>query len=460
MTHGIRKASTLLFLILTLLTAGCGSSDNPQPLFYKSGSVIVGPGVVLRSSDFVANINSQVAALIAKTPENGADWMKFLEYFNDIMAHAKNDIELHRMRYPSTGADGSMVTLSGLVILPRQDNPPQPTVPIMMYQHATEPYSALAPSGFLSAGADPLEYPEVLFSIAMAMTGYGVALPDYEGMGINTDTQPFVHAKTLAVQVVDMLRATRDALDGSVTLFTSPCTWNGKLFLMGYSEGGFVTLAATRELQQNAAAEFTITASAPLSGPHDLSGTMRQVILSDTPFKSPYFLPFLLSSYYSVYHDPLLSPNYTMIPPYNSTLPPLFDGKSTSEAINIAMGMSYDPVSLIVPKDILTSQFIGDLQSTTSAVYGYLRENDTYRDWTPAVPVRLYHNVNDDLVPYANSQVAFDTFSSAGAKPWVSLVPTTDTVNISNSPVPTIHVAAAIPELHDSWKWIFTTYGD
>jgi hypothetical protein len=122
--------------------------------------------------------------------------------------------------------------------------------------------------------------------------------------------------------------------------------------------------------------------------------------------------------------------------------------------------MSYDPVSLIVPKNILTSQFLDDLQSTTSAVYGYLRENDTFRDWAPAVPVRLYHNVNDDLVPFANSQVAFDAFSSAGAKQWVSLVPTTDTVNISNSPVPTIHVAAAIPELHDSWKWIFTTYGN
>ncbi len=162
-------------------------------------------------------------------------------------------------------------------------------------------------------------FPEVLFAIAMSMTGYGVALPDYEGLGINTNIQPFAHAETLAVQVVDMLRATRDGLNGSVIGLTPPCTWNSKLFLMGYSEGGFVTLAATRELQQNASAEFTVTAAAPLSGPHDLSGTMRTLILSDTPFKAPYYLPFLL-----------------------------------------------------------TSQCISDLQSTTSAVYGYLLENDTY----------------------------------------------------------------------------------
>jgi dienelactone hydrolase len=459
MPHPIRNAITTLFLALGLLLAGCGS-DNPQPLLYTSRSVVVSPAVVLKSVDFIAGINAQVADILAQNPANRDDWVKFLEYFDDIASHATFDVQLHRMRYPSTGADGSQIMLSGLIILPRGDSAALPDVPIMMYSHATETSRALAPSRFLSAGASPMDYPEVLFSIVMAMTGYGVVLPDYEGLGSNTNIQPFVHAKTLAVQVVDMLRATRDGLAGSVPLFRPPCAWNGKLFLMGYSEGGFVTLAATRELQQNASAEFTVTAAAPLSGPHDLSGTMRNVILSDAPFKAPYYLPFLLTSYYSVYKDPALSPGYTMLAPFSTTLPPLFDGSSTGEAINIAMGMSYDPVSLIVPKSILTSQFISDLESTSSAVYGHLLENDTYRGWAPTVPVRLVHNPDDDLVPFANSRVAFDTFSSAGAKHWVSLVSSTDTVNISNSTVPTIHVAAAIPELHDAWQWIFTTFGE
>ncbi|MGZ3620975.1 MAG: hypothetical protein ACXVAA_10765, partial [Candidatus Binataceae bacterium] len=52
-------------------------------------------------------------------------------------------------------------------------------------------------------------------------------------------------------------------------------------------------------------------------------------------------------------------------------------GCSTGEAINIAMGMSYNPVKLIVAKSVLTPQFIADLQSTSSAIYGFLRENDT-----------------------------------------------------------------------------------
>ncbi len=456
--RNVMQTAVLLVLVFSLLLAGCGSSGNGTPVVVSSQPVTVAPGVTLTTAAFNSSVVSQVSAVLATNPANASDLMKFLTYFGDIVTHGTYDIELHRMQYLSKRADGTTVTLSGLVILPRTAAGTVPAVPILMYQHATEPYRPNSPSQFLVPGRNPLDYPEVVFAAAMATTGYAVAMPDYEGMGDNTDVQPFVHAASLAGQVVDMLRATRDALAGKVGFFSSPCTWNGKLFLMGYSEGAFVTLATTRELQLNHAGEFTVTAAAPLSGPHDLSGTMRSVILANTTFKAPYFLPFVLTSYYSVYHDPKLSPTYTMIAPYQTTLPPLFNGNFTGETISMAMGMRFNPVQLIVPKSILTQQFIADLQSTTSAISGYLQENDTYRGWAPAMPVRMLHNPADDLVPYANSQVAFNAFSSAGAKQRVSLVQSTDTVNLSSSTVPTVHAAAALPELHDAWNWIFTSF--
>lgn len=456
MKRNVIQTAVLLILAFSLLLAGCGSSGNGTPVVVSGQPVTIGPGVTLRATDFNTSVVSQVSAVLATNPANANDWTKFLTYFGDIIGHSAFDIEMHRMQYQSKRADGSTVALSGLIILPRTATGPVPGVPILMYQHATEPYRPFSPSQFMVPGHNPLDYPEVIFAAAMATTGYAVAMPDYEGMGDNTDVQPFVHATTLAGQVVDMLRATRDALAGKVGSFTPPCTWSGKLFLMGYSEGGFVTLATTKELQLNHASEFTVTASAPLSGPHDLSGTMLGTILADTTFKAPYFLPFVLTSYYSIYHDPKLSPTYTMIAPYQTVLPPLFNGNYTGETINTFMGMSYSPVQLIVTKSILTQQFITDLQSTTSTIAGYLRDNDTYRGWAPIMPVRMLHNPNDDLVPYANSRVAFGAFSSAGAKQWVSLVQSTDTVNLSSSTVPTVHVAAALPELHDAWLWIQT----
>ncbi len=450
--NSIGHLPAILILALSLIAGGCGIDSSTSA---QGNGVSVSPGVVFKSSDFVSNITSEVVALQALNPLAANDWTKFLTYFGDIIDHATYDIELHKMQYPSRRADGSSVQLSGLLILPRNADGTKPSVPILMYQHATEPYRPKAPSQFLVPGNDPLNYPEVVFAAAMAMTGYAVALPDYQGLGDNTDPQPFVHAQTLAGEVVDMLRATRDTINGS----SSTCTWGGKLFLMGYSEGGFVTLAAARELQLNSAAEFTVTAAAPLSGPHDLSGTMRNVILADTTYKDPYFVPLVLSSYHSIYQDSRLAPDYTMISPYSSTLPPLLTGGSTEEAINTAMGMSYNPVILIEAKSVLTPQFIADLQNSGSAVCGDLQQNDTYRGWTPNMPVRMLHNPNDDLVPFANSQVAFNAFSTAGAKKWVSLVPTTDTVSITGSTVPTVHVAAAVPELHDAWWWFFSAFG-
>lgn len=454
------SATVMITAAILFCLAGCGSHDEP---IYLSNSqplaVYVGPAFVVQGSSFASSVTSAVNALQAMNPQSSDQWAKFLTYFGDIVGHGAYDIELHTMRYPSRRADGSSVLLSGLIILPRSAVGTIPAVPLMMYQHATEPYRANAPSRFLSPGSNPLNYPEVIIAAAMAMTGYAVALPDYQGMGDNTDIQPFVHARTLAVQVVDMLRATRDTINGTAGGITVPCAWNGRLFLMGYSEGGFVTMAAARELQLNHAAEFTVTAAAPMAGPHDLSGTMRSVILADATFKAPYFVPFVLTSYYDVYQDYRLSPAYTMRSPFNSSLPPLLDGNFTGEAISAAMGMSYEPYVPIVAKSVLTRQFIADLQSTDSAVYGYLRENDTYRGWVPNMPVRMFHNPNDELVPYANSQVAFDAFSTAGAKRRVTLVASTDTVNITSSTVPTIHVAAAVPALHDAWSWFYAGFG-
>ena len=73
--------------------------------------------------------------------------------------------------------------------------------------------------------------------------------------------------------------------------------------------------------------------------------------------------------------------------------------------------------------------------------------------WTPTVPIRMIHHKKDDLVPYQNSQVAFNAFIAAGAKN-VELVEETVTINISLDPVKTVHFAAAFPELIDGWKWL------
>ena len=393
------------------------------------------------------------------TALTGWDWTSFVSSFGTLLTNASNAIEMQKVTYISTGADGNQHAMTGLLILPKAITGGKPNVPILMYQHGTEVYRPFSPSQYLTHQNRPRDYPEVMAAAAIATTGYAVAMIDYEGMGDNTNAQPHVVGATIAQQVIDLLKASRDIIAGS----NSPCTWNNQLFLMGYSEGGYVTMVVTRELQLNHAGEFTITASAPLSGPHDLSGIQRNVILSGNTFKAPYFAPMLLTSYNYAYGGQTtdFSPGFAMAVPFNSTLPPLFDGNSQSVAISEAMGMNFNTPTFIVPKSILTPEFVTMLNDGTSAVVAtFLKQNDSYRlpgnldsAWKPTVPMRMMHHRSDELVPYGNSQVAFDAFVAAGATS-VELVEETKTIDVSSSSVKTVHFGAAFPELIDGWRWL------
>lgn len=435
----------------SLLLTGCGSGGSDT-----IDAVTVVPLELLNS--IYKSIKKPVSRAL-----KGWEWQSFIDNFGTILGNAEYTIVMRKVTYPSTGADGTLRTMTGLLIMPKALLGSRPSVPILLYQHGTEPYRPYSPSRFLKNMDNPSDYPEVMVAAAIAATGYAVAMADYEGLGDSTDTQPYVHGTALANQVIDMLRKSRDIIADN----DSPCKWNKQLFLMGYSEGGYVTMTTTRELELNHASEFTVTASAPLSGPHDLSGTMRSVILSDNSFKAPYFLPFLLTGYNYAYgsQTPLFSSGFALLAQYNSATPPLygrFNGTWRSDEINEAMGMDYDAPTLIVPKSVLTQQFIADLSDDNGALVAYLKSNDSYRGWTPKAPLRMYHHRSDDLVPYANSQVTFDAFSSSGAKyhgakpqtTGVELVEESTKITPSSDPAKSIHLSAALPELSRGWKWL------
>jgi Secretory lipase len=456
-TRALRTA----VVAISLLAAGCGS-NSPAPQA-AAGVVTIDPKVL------VTGITTGILQPAARAL-GGWEWGGFLNSFGTMLSSASYTLEMQKVSYPSTGADGLPHTMTGLLILPRSIFGAKPAVPILMYQHGTEPFRPYSPSQFLAHLGRPADYPEVMVAAAIASTGYAVAMADYEGMGDNTSPQPYVHGSSLALQVVDMLRASRDKIGGTVGNSSSPCTWNSQLFLMGYSEGGYVTMTTTRELQlPKYAGEFTITASAPLSGPHDLSGEMRTLLLSNSSSKAPYFLPFLLTGYNYASGGTLFNPAIAMLPPFTTTIPPLFAGTTPSDLISAAMGMVFsNPATLIVPKSVLTAPFITQLSDVASPEVAFMKKNDSYRDplnvnsaWVPRVPMRMYHHRNDDLVPYANSQVAFNAFSTAGAKkhipggPGVELLEEPVFLTISpTDPVKTVHLGAAFPELSDGWNWL------
>jgi hypothetical protein len=167
-------------------------------------------------------------------------------------------------------------------------------------------------------------------------------------------------------------------------------------------------MAMHREIETWHTNEFALTASAPMAGPHDMSGTMANLLTTNTSYTSPYYLPYVLFAYNSVYrlYD---SVTQALVEPYATRLPPLFDGRHSDTQINAEMPLSGVPNQILKPEFLLAFQT--DPQHPFRAA---LRRNDLY-DWKPVAAMRLYHCAGDRTVPQINSMIATNFFHRNGA---------------------------------------------
>jgi pimeloyl-ACP methyl ester carboxylesterase len=306
----------------------------------------------------------------------------FTESAEEFPWFVSEDVSFFKVTFQTVDPFGQPTTGSGLLAIPVDPDRP---APLLSYQHGTLLERSGAPT---AAAYDPV-------AVVMAGKGYVVAAPDFLGFGDSSGRHPFVHAKTLAASVIDMLRAVRTYCREQGILL------NGQLFLAGYSEGGYATMAAAKEMETNYPAEFTITASAPSAGPYDLSGTTLQNALSADRVPNPFYYPYTYLAYNDIYgfvdaEGDLFAPEYAEL------VPQLFDGTHDGEEINAVLPPS--------PRELLDADLLQALEvPEPHPLKTALRENDVYR-WVPQAPMRLYHCADDRDVPYANSLVAYSYF--------------------------------------------------
>jgi predicted esterase len=246
----------------------------------------------------------------------------------------------------------------------------------------------------------PDEAGEAIVGVTFASLGYVAAMPDYLGLGdSDLDFHPYHDAFSEATAVIDMLRAARIYCANNSILL------NNQLFLCGYSQGGHATMAAHLEIETYHAGEFTVTASAPMAGAYDLSGTTLNDFLSNRQPPNPYYYAYLLVAYNNLYSlgswSEILKPQYQNIPNY-------FNGQYPDYYINSLLPP--------IPHDMLQDGYLQALQTDQLHPLRWaLRRNDVY-NWTPLAPMRLYHGSSDKDVLYANSQMAYNALVKNGAR--------------------------------------------
>jgi hypothetical protein len=176
---------------------------------------------------------------------------------------------------------------------------------------------------------------------------------------------------------------------------------------MGYSEGGYATMAVHRAMETSYADEFTVTASAPMAGPYNLSEVMVDQILDTTAYASPMYLPFTILAYNDIY-GLFTDPASVFAPPYAERLCRLFDGSQSMRSINSELPE--------VPREMLQPSFIAAFQSDPDhPLRRALRDNDL-DNWAPSAPMRMHHCRGDDQVPYRNAEAALAAFKERGAE--------------------------------------------
>ncbi|MBE9585420.1 alpha/beta fold hydrolase [Mucilaginibacter sp. JRF] len=392
----------LLFVLLII--AGCSKESQRE--------VEPEPEVVPEKEYFVSStlISSFTKAQLQATATNLG-----LDAFKDAILY---DVDFYQFIYNTT-LNGKDIQASGLLCVPKGMS----TAPALLSaQHGTIFSDAEAPSNF------PRTYSG--FEI-LASAGYVTLIPDYIGYGVSASVQhPYYDMQSSGLTVVDMIKASKEYLEKENKAI------NDKLFLLGYSEGGYVTMAAQREIETNADHKLSITAAAEGAGGYDIS-LMLQKVTGVTSYPDPSFLALFIQSYNTLYGFNRPLTDYFK-EPYAARVPQLLDGSRNGTQINGQLTNT--------PTDLFADAFYGSLTNANAeAAFKAKVAENSFPNWSPKSVTRLYHGTADANVFIETSQSTYDRFRAAGA------------TNVTLIPIPGgTHQTSVFPMVQDALQWFAT----
>jgi len=370
-------------------------------------------------------------------------------------------VAVYRVAYATVGGAGEASRASEALMLPTGGGNCAGSRPIVEFAHGTagmKSYDIAA----LNQTTNEAWFESALLAAMFAAQGYIVVAPNYVGYDTpdvaTLAYHPYLNRTQQAQEMIDALKAARTALAARPQ---SGLLDGGELLLSGYSQGGYVALAAHRAMQ---AAAMRVTAAAPMSGPYALAAFGDAIVFGNVPVGSTIFMPLLTTSYQktysnlytatSVYYESAyatgiesLLPNAqpyaalyqaNLLPPtalFSSTAPPSTGnaaldavlavptttfgstGFGKGDLVTNTLRVSYGTDALANPDGAFPNTLPGAPQAgAPSHPLRIALKNNDLRDWTPSgtAPLQLCGGHNDPTVFYATNTGTMAAYWSAG----------------------------------------------
>jgi len=388
----LARLLVLYFFILSF-TASCKKDDQePEYSYFVSKELAL---------SFDQNyINSIIGPLSVQIPE--------VSVFSSLVM---SDIKIYKIVYKTT-VDDKAINASGLVCVPSE----QGDYPVISFQNGTNTLNANAPS--------KSAFNFQLIGLIASM-GYVVVVPDYPGFGESSDVpHPYLVKEPMVQSLVDMLHAVNE-LPGREF---PGLTIKNEYYLLGYSLGGWSSLALHKELELNFSDDFNLEGSMCGAGPYDIELLLENMV-DKTIYNYPVYIAYILNAY-SAYHQFTNPVSDILNEPYATRVSSLFNGLLGMGQINAQLN---DTINRLI-----TPGFLSGFE--TSQQYTSVREalvRNSISAWDTNTPLLLVHGSDDSQVDIVSTENIYTQMINTG----------TSSDIIKKVIVPGDHGDAAVPAI-------------
>ncbi|MDX7704106.1 alpha/beta hydrolase family protein [Aeromonas caviae] len=318
-------------------------------------------------------------------------------------SQARNGVRLYRITYPSVIPEmGNKPTLaSGLLAIPDNGGHQFPTV---SYQHGTV-------YGHNEVPSFPEQSPETQLMIAQfAGQGYLLIGADYFGLGISTEPEGYMVKGSHQQATFDLLMASRAVLE-QMKLDSH------HLFLAGWSQGGFVTMAFLEKLEATGIkVDAAVTASAPL----DVYALMQGFLVYPRRFDALWLNSIMILSSFAYEH-------YYGVPGLARSL---IKEEYYEVARKAYQREPFNPAD--IPTDLhklLRPDYFDPGYFANSAYGQFIQQAHAYR-WVIRSPVRNYYGESDEAITPGVGRMAMTYAQAMGSgNPAVTAISTGPTTH-------------------------------